>query len=511
MNGNNTHITYSAADIRRYLNGKMNRDEMYALEKQAAEDPFLADAIEGYTGITLEAAETDLALIREQLGNSGKQEAKVVPMKQPGGFKWWKQGIAAAVAGLVIFGAATLLKGKKDEESKIASVTPAENTAPVNDTTKTASIEQVSETPGEKKAPSKTIFISPDSLSRFYEGEISTAPGTTGGVAASQPQPVTDNNYYKADGYVLADSVVNKVADEGVAWSKDAKREAAKPAAPPPPAPLQTEKNLGELEKESKPEAVVVQNQNRAENNGADRRSRGIEQFNNNEVTVNAASAPKKKMARQETRDDDMLADNLKQRNQKAFLERNFTFNYRVTDSKGNSIPYTNIAIPADQLVTYARADGSFGLFSADSVLRVQFKAAGYEPKSFLLRNNTQTTTIALNEEVAFRDKNMVVVGEQKNFAIRKKADKSVTDEAEPLDGWVTYDSYLANNIDAANKTKGVVELSFELNKKGEITGVTVEKSLGEKEDQEAIRLLTQGPKWKGKKKRSKGRVMVTF
>ncbi|MBL7728566.1 MAG: energy transducer TonB, partial [Dinghuibacter sp.] len=353
----------------------------------------------------------------------------------------------------------------------------------------------------------RAVFVSPDSLSRFYQGEMATAPGNPETETVKQIAPIVNNENKIADNYKTADTTRVTGADEGVAWSRDAKREAAKPAAAPPPATTASEKAIFEQPKETKPEAVVVQG--RAESNSNDRRNRGVENFNEVVVTANAA---KKKQARQATDNEDVLMDNAAQRsNNMGAFNRNFNFNYRITDSKGNGIPYANIAIPADQLVTYARSDGSFGLFSADSVLRVNFKAAGYEPKSFLLTNNNQTSNIVLKEEVAFNNKDMVVVGEQKNFAIRKKADKSVTDEAEPLDGWVNYDSYLANNIDASNKNKGVVELSFELNKKGEITGVTVEKSLGAREDEEAIRLLTQGPKWKGKKKKAKGRVTVTF
>ena len=39
---------YSADYIRKYLDGQLSDQEMQALEKAALEDPFLADAIEGY-------------------------------------------------------------------------------------------------------------------------------------------------------------------------------------------------------------------------------------------------------------------------------------------------------------------------------------------------------------------------------------------------------------------------------------------------------------------------------
>src|SRR5882672_2870022 len=39
---------YSAEDIRKYLDGQLSDPEMQALEKAALDDPFLADAIEGF-------------------------------------------------------------------------------------------------------------------------------------------------------------------------------------------------------------------------------------------------------------------------------------------------------------------------------------------------------------------------------------------------------------------------------------------------------------------------------
>jgi hypothetical protein len=40
---------YTAKDIERYYTGKMSSLEMHQLEKAAMEDPFLADALEGYS------------------------------------------------------------------------------------------------------------------------------------------------------------------------------------------------------------------------------------------------------------------------------------------------------------------------------------------------------------------------------------------------------------------------------------------------------------------------------
>ena len=49
---NNT--PYTLLDIEQYLQGKLSPAEMHALEKAAVQDPFLADAIEGYQSADLQ-------------------------------------------------------------------------------------------------------------------------------------------------------------------------------------------------------------------------------------------------------------------------------------------------------------------------------------------------------------------------------------------------------------------------------------------------------------------------
>ncbi len=72
-----TNINYRFEDIQRYLQGKMSSVEMHDIEKAALQDPFLADAIEGYI-------EADAATVQKHLNeiNAGllskKRKSKVV-------------------------------------------------------------------------------------------------------------------------------------------------------------------------------------------------------------------------------------------------------------------------------------------------------------------------------------------------------------------------------------------------------------------------------------------------
>jgi hypothetical protein len=101
MNKPNNDINYSFHDIERYLQGKLSAAEMHALEKAALQDPFLAEAIEGYESADLSAVETDLTAIRNQL-QEHEGDAKIVRLTP---FRsWWK--IAAMI--ILVAGAGTI-------------------------------------------------------------------------------------------------------------------------------------------------------------------------------------------------------------------------------------------------------------------------------------------------------------------------------------------------------------------------------------------------------------------
>src|SRR4028119_203424 len=85
--------TYGHRDIQRYLQHKMTQQEMHNFEKALMNDPFLADAFEGYSLSDAALAGKHLSDIESQL-NGRKEKVKVVamPVQKTG---WWK--VAAVV------------------------------------------------------------------------------------------------------------------------------------------------------------------------------------------------------------------------------------------------------------------------------------------------------------------------------------------------------------------------------------------------------------------------------
>ena len=95
------------------------------------------------------------------------------------------------------------------------------------------------------------------------------------------------------------------------------------------------------------------------------------------------------------------------------------------------------------------------------------------------------------------------------------KYPKVTIDTLEPAEGYVKFDDYVISNLKMPEELKtktiaGEVQLSFDVDQNGQPVNITVVKSLCEKCDEEAVRLLKEGPKWK-KKKDKKGKITIKF
>lgn len=105
-NDNNIKI-FNAADIEKYHKGLLSAKEMYALEKAALDDPFLADALEGYalSSVNIHA---DIDELKNRLSKKTGQESKVIARAagKTTSFLWWKVAamiVLIAGAGWIVY------------------------------------------------------------------------------------------------------------------------------------------------------------------------------------------------------------------------------------------------------------------------------------------------------------------------------------------------------------------------------------------------------------------------
>jgi len=204
-------------------------------------------------------------------------------------------------------------------------------------------------------------------------------------------------------------------------------------------------------------------------------------------------------------------------RNDNNLYRNTNVFRGRVTDASNNALPFANVTNNRDNVGTYSDAQGNFTLVSTDTVLDVQVRSLGFQNRNVQLRN---VAGLIDNRVILQEDRNIPIdtLDKVKRNISSKRNSTMTFEEPEPEDGWDSYGSYVVNNLnipETFDMKKGgetidnSVEVSFEVNKNGEPVNIRVEKSLCDKCDKEAIRLIKEGPKWKRKAKKSK-RTTVT-
>src|ERR1017187_9426372 len=107
---------YTAADFERYYSGIMPANEMHELEKAALEDPFLADALEGYTYTP--SFKNDVTALKERL-NENRNKKKVFSIYAFAQSSWWRiAALFIIIAGSGYFFYSLNYKNKKNSLAK---------------------------------------------------------------------------------------------------------------------------------------------------------------------------------------------------------------------------------------------------------------------------------------------------------------------------------------------------------------------------------------------------------
>ncbi|HRF19897.1 MAG TPA: carboxypeptidase-like regulatory domain-containing protein, partial [Chitinophagaceae bacterium] len=217
-----------------------------------------------------------------------------------------------------------------------------------------------------------------------------------------------------------------------------------------------------------------------------------------------------------ETRNNRAIAANRKAEEQNYRNQQSNVFRGRVTDQNNVGVPFANVTnLDDNEAGTYTDARGNFILTYPDSVLNVQVRSIGFEYNNVQLRNSVPTNQVILQDDRSLSE--VVISNKKPNAVARSRETNMKLEEPEPADGWDNYDSYLVNNVKLPDEyvTKqqggGEVQVSFEVDKNGEPVNFKIEKSLCKKCDQEAIRLIKEGPKWRRKAKNGRTTVTITF
>ncbi len=184
----------------------------------------------------------------------------------------------------------------------------------------------------------------------------------------------------------------------------------------------------------------------------------------------------------------------------------------RVTDEEGKPISLATITDRENKKATITDTTGNFLFKSNDSSITAVASAVGYASKKIMLKEDSKPTI-----EMKKADSNLDEVATMSADEARKKEENAPVSKA--LSGKVAgleispnrtipllkneqFDQYIRNNIvpisdENGKQFTGEVSLSFRINKKGRPTNIRVIKSSCKACEEQAIRLLENGPDWK--------------
>jgi TonB family protein len=382
---------FTAGDIERYHSGQMSVQERHALEKAALDDPFLADALEGYA--YTHSPQADLAKIKSRLEEK-LHRRKVVPFSKQ--YRW----LSAAAILLIVAGAGWFAHNNSSTEQNSIVRRPQQSTQ-------------------------------------------ETAPA---------PDKIVEKN--------LADTNNASVSNDMVLTAPKNKTSKEAPVAVP---------------------HLVISNAV-AENTDAQDTSR-----KDNSLSRSRTNQVQNNISRNE-----------------GDINRGVVNNMSRNISPDPNVNYRNNQV-SPQMNQVFRNNDSFRNDAAFLKERNQRQSATDTINNF---------TVVMEPEKVNSDEVIVL---NKNPE-KKKLDrypKVTIDTLEPAEGYVKFDDYIAQNLKMPEELRdkpisGEVQLSFDVDKNGKPVNITVLKSLCEKCDEEAIRLLKEGPKWK-RNRNKKGKITIKF
>ena len=428
-------------DIEKYLRGELSPAEMHALEKEALNDPFLSEALEG-----IEQAGTDNFLydlhklnrsVHDRARRTSRKNNKVIRI-------WgWTAAVAATVMLIAVSGFLVINilreQGAREQSMNTPPQTP-EKAAPTKDTISAptsgtgalspAAEEGDKDKPAPRRRPSATkdpaVPLEKPAEQQPAVTDVTTQPETPSEeiLAATTDEKDRDDAQSERQEIARAEEAKKGIASEAVAAKRDKSRSPEGRAEG-----LATQRSAAPSAQEMPAKATVVKG--------------------------------------------------------------------KVTDERGDELPGVNVVVDGTNLKAVTDAEGRYELSLPDQDHNLTFSFIGFETKQVDIKNPS-TTDVTLEEDIATLSE-VVVTGYAKG---QRAPDTASFRSAEPTVGKNDFKNYLANSVKyprqaIENKTEGKVTVRFTVEPTGQLTDFEVVKGIGSGCEEELIRAIQQGPYWK--------------
>jgi len=184
-----------------------------------------------------------------------------------------------------------------------------------------------------------------------------------------------------------------------------------------------------------------------------------------------------------------------------------------VIDQSGDGLPGVNVVVVGTTNGVTTDLDGAFEIEASDED-ELSFSSVGMASQELVVGSRSELDVRMQLDSQSLQE--VVVTG----YGVFDNEEEGY-DSPRPVSGWEEFDEYIEENLfypeEAIGKgIEGRVVLQLTISRVGQIKGIEVKKSLGSGCDEEAIRLIEEGPTWRAASRdgisvESKLRVRVKF
>lgn len=203
------------------------------------------------------------------------------------------------------------------------------------------------------------------------------------------------------------------------------------------------------------------------------------------------------------------------------------TLRGKVLDYLGRPIPGANVKMVGEDARAITNSSGEFALLTdkkADKV-SIEIASLGYNKKNIEAKadqnldirldedQNTLNEVMVVSASRNARKKNTTKDAAKSDSIVTVFAKEKVNEKlSQPKGGWTIFEDYLKNNNKLFSNSGLYVELGFSIGKDGRPTDIKIIKGQDKALEDEAIRLLANGPNWNYNSKLSnKAAVTIKF
>lgn len=169
------------------------------------------------------------------------------------------------------------------------------------------------------------------------------------------------------------------------------------------------------------------------------------------------------------------------------------TVSGQITDESGEPLPGVNVVIKGTSVGTISDIDGNYSIARMKG-FQLNFSFIGMESTDITMGDQSEINVVLESDVQALSEVVVTSYG-------GTKEEEQGYQSARPEIGMAEYKDYLERNLQYPEEAKerqieGKVVLKLTINSLGEITEIDVKRNLGFGCDEEAIRLVKEGPNW---------------